>query len=103
MADKDRKTRLMQQAFILCKEAGLDRADRIELAKNLLDLGEYSIQTFKELTEGDLADLVFGLKAWKMVQEARSISGVILTEAKAIVRAEEFAESSSTTLHGDDK
>jgi hypothetical protein len=103
MADKDRKTRLMQRAFILCKEAGIDRADRIELAKNLLDLGEYSIESFKGLTEGELADLVFGLEAWKMIQEARNINGVTLTEAKALVRAEEFADPSSTTLHGDDK
>lgn len=108
MAADNEKRRLQKRAFAMCNRAGVERSDRIELAKALLDLGEYDISSYNDLDADELGMLIFALRSWQVVEELRRINGAQFKQALDIVHeayselasersaAEELAPASTT-------
>lgn len=86
MADETTYRKLQKKAFAICRNAGLSRTDRLDLARELL--GGDVVTSFNDLSEIDLQDLCFALTGWDTVQKLRLSSGALLYEAKAIVAAD---------------
>lgn len=80
------RRRVMRAIFATCSEAGINSIDdRIELAKALLDIGE-GLESYNELEDDDLLDLLFALKSWSVVQELRLANGILEVEARILLQ-----------------
>lgn len=84
----EHRRKIMRHIFAICSEAGVDRSDRIELAKAILELGE-GIESYNELEIADLEDILFALKGWRVVQELRLANGTMYVEARVLVEQQE--------------
>jgi hypothetical protein len=89
------KRRLQKRVFAMCNRANIARSDRIELAKALLDLGEFDIKSYNDLSERDLRDIVFALQSWETVELLRAVNGTQLAQARRLVREADFAPEES--------
>lgn len=81
----------MRTIFGICNEAGIDRADRIELASALLDLGT-GLESYNDLSDEDLGIVYWALRHWKVIQQVRLLNGTLSSEAHVIIEAERLAE-----------
>lgn len=82
----------------MCNRANIARSDRIELAKALLDLGEFDIKSYNDLSERDLRDIVFALQSWEIIDLLRAVNGTKLAEARRLVREADFSPEESLPL-----
>lgn len=87
--------RLQKRVFAMCNRANIARSDRIELAKALLDLGEFDIKSYNDLSERDLRDIVFALQSWETIELLRAVNGSQLAQARRLVREADFAPEES--------
>lgn len=95
MTTDNDKRRLQKRIFAMCNRANIARSDRIELAKALLDLGEFDIKSYNDLSERDLRDIVFALKSWETIELLRAVNGTQLAQARRLVREADFAPEES--------
>ena len=63
-------------------EAGLDDADRLNLAEELLGL--FELESYSELSEDDLQYILNVLKGWRVIQMLRLSNGVMHREAQVL-------------------
>ena len=89
------KRRLQKRIFAMCNRANIARSDRIELAKALLDLGEFDIKSYNDLSVRDLNDIVFALKSWETIELLRAVNGSQLAQARRLVREADFSPEES--------
>lgn len=98
MTQDSDKRRLQKRIFAMCNRANIARSDRIELAKALLDLGEFDIKSYNDLSERDLRDIVFALKSWETIDLLLTVNGTKLAQARRLVRDADFGPEESLPL-----
>lgn len=94
-SEKKRRNYLYRYINFIASDAGLDREDRLDFAKQMFE-GIDAIESYTELSIEDLEDLLFVLKGWRAIQAIRLGNGNLLATARVVVeKSQETAEATA--------
>jgi len=93
--EKRRRNYLYRYINFIASDAGLDREDRLDFARQMFE-GIDEIKSYTELAIEDLEDLLFVLKGWRVIQAIRHGNGHMLATARVLVdKSRETAEETA--------